>query len=127
MRGLLGLLALILGGCAVTPPPVAYRVEGEVRMAQPLPRLARIEVTVLSRVDGQPREVQRLRYETGALPLSFSTRLSPVQWGSGDLFLRAYLYFVGMPAVQAGAREKIMGKNKVMLMMLPRRCFPNCQ
>ena len=119
------IISFLLVGCA-TPPMPAPRIVGEVRMSRPLSRIAHIDVSMFGLYEGKVREVQRTHFETGNLPLFFSIKLNPAQRGEGELYLRSTLSFPER-GVQAVAQQKLTGKNKVVLQMIPKTCYPNCQ
>ncbi|WP_421237547.1 YscW family type III secretion system pilotin [Aeromonas jandaei] len=132
MRTLLLLALLTLGGCVSTTvvPPVSQSLTGEVHLNADLPRPATVEVTVLSVMEGRPLQVASTRYELTMLPLVFDMRLTPLQWGEGELYVRTRLRFIGNDAIQATAQQKvfkILKSRPLVISLQPRPCYPLCQ
>ncbi|MGL4249411.1 MAG: YscW family type III secretion system pilotin [Aeromonas sp.] len=132
MKGILLLMSMLLAGCASTPPakPVAAWLRGELHFDKHLPRPAMVEVTVLSVLEGRMLPVATMRYEVTMLPLSFALRLTPLQWGQGDLYLRSRLYFVGERAMQASAQQKVFkafNRAEIEVHLSSKICYPTCQ
>lgn len=128
------LLALLtsLYGCVTTPvpPPVAKTLQGEVHLDGVLPRPAIVEVAVMSVVGGRALQVAATRYEVTMLPLTFAMRLTPLQWGMGELYVRTRLRFVGNAAVQASAQQKVfkvLNGSPMTISLQPRACYSQCQ
>ncbi|MEE9694416.1 YscW family type III secretion system pilotin [Aeromonas hydrophila] len=133
MRAFIALVLLIaLSGCVTTPvfKPALTQVKGEVRLAGTLPFPARVEVIVLSVIDGRPLAVAATEYDVTMLPLVFELRLTPLQMAEGDLYLRARLRFIGSSAVQASYQQKVFKAFNLggyIINLQPRTCYPLCQ
>jgi len=117
MRIWLALVLLTaLSGCVTTP------------VFKPAP--ARVEVTVLSVIDGRPLAVAATEYDVTMLPLVFELRLTPLQMAEGDLYLRTRLRFIGSSAVQASHQQKVFkafNPDGYVINLQPRTCYPLCQ
>ncbi|MEL1218359.1 YscW family type III secretion system pilotin [Aeromonas hydrophila] len=133
MRIWLALVLLAaLSGCVTTPvfKPALTQVKGEVRLAGRLPFPARVEVTVLSVIDGRPLAVAATEYDVTMLPLVFELRLTPLQMAEGDLYLRTRLRFIGSSAVQASHQQKVFkafNPDGYVISLQPKTCYPLCQ
>ncbi|WCH23622.1 YscW family type III secretion system pilotin [Aeromonas salmonicida] len=132
MRPLLLCVLLTLGGCVTTTiaPPMSQILKGEVHLNEALPHPATVEVTVLSQMEGRPLQVASIRYEVTMLPLVFDMRLTPLQWGKGELYVRTRLRFVGNSAIQATGLQKVhkvLNGRPMVILLQPRSCYPKCQ
>lgn len=132
MRPLLLFVLLTIGGCVTTTiaPPMSQILKGEVHLNDALPHPATVEVTVLSQIEGRPLQVASIRYEVTMLPLVFDMRLTPLQWGKGELYVRTRLQFVGNSAIQATGLQKVhevLNGRPMVISLQPRSCYPQCQ
>lgn len=132
MRLPLVLLLTLLGGCVTTPVVTlpSSQLRGEVRLVGPLPRPARVEVVVLSMMDGRLLPVAATEYEVTVLPLMFDLRLTPLQLAEGKIYVRTRLRFIGSSAVQAVHQEEVFkafNGESVVINLKPRSCYPQCR
>lgn len=131
-RGLMLLVLSLLAGCVTTPTvkPALMQLKGEVHLAKALPRPARVDVTVLSVIDGRPLAVATTEYEVSMLPLAFELRLTPVQMAEGNIYLRARLRFINSSAVQATHQQKVFkafNQDIYVMELQAKPCYPSCQ
>lgn len=129
---LVWVLLSMLGGCVATPVVTlpSSQLRGEVRLVGPLPRPARVEVVVLSMMDGRPLPVAATEYEVTVLPLMFDLRLAPLQLAEGQIYVRTRLRFIGNSAVQAAHQQEVFkafNGELVVINLKPRSCYPQCR
>lgn len=128
---LVWVLLTMLAGCVATPVvPPSPPLKGEVRLAGPLPRPARVEVVVLSMMDGRPLPVATTEYEVRVLPLMFDLRLAPLQLAEGNIYVRTRLRFIGNSVVQAVHQQEVFkafNGGAVVINLKPRSCYPQCR
>ena len=127
----LALLAM-LGGCVVTPmtKPPSTQLRGEVRLVGALPRPAKVEVALLSAIDGHSLLVAATEYEVTVLPLIFDLRLAPLQLAEGNIYVRTRLRFIDNTVVQATHQQKVFktfNDESIVINLKPRPCYPRCR